>query len=193
MADLALGQERSFANHPEIPQFSKYDAGTGDIRGAGSLRILLPYPDQIIPLRCGSLADFESVTKPGAVRDSILRSCQGGNDQFALATCLRFARNNSFFGPTTSTYSFYAEHDHEPSSNEVTTAYHDSRQIFASGRFDLELNGNDPQNTQIGPDENPGYGILPEEEYSLAELIHVPVTGQRGINVANCVQFGINP
>lgn len=188
IADLASGQERSFKSHPEVPQISKLQAGTGNIDSPGALQILLPYPDQIIPFRLGKMSDFDYVTSPGRLKDSILAS---GADNFALVTCFRFQRKNPFYSPANSTYSFYAEHDHDTTPTEVDQAYTDADDVFEN-HFGLHLNGNEPKQTYIPPDNNPGYDIWPGEECSLAELKHGPPP-HRAINVANCVQFGINP
>lgn len=191
ICDLQPGSDDNFRSHPEIPQFSKHDGGTGDIVQPGALRLLLDKPQQIIPLRRGKLSDFDYVAANGNVKNSILTACAGNGNQFSLVTCFRYKRKNPHFVPPDTTFSFFAEHEHEPSPDEMNSTYSDAGYIFAQKLFDLRLTSNIPTQENVPADPAPGYGIDPYDERSISEHLHG--SGPRAINVANCVQFGLNP
>lgn len=200
---LQPGSIQTFTDYPAVPQFSRRDTGLGKITGSAyNLRIKLEYPDDILPLRCGKLSDFETVaddSPPSSpFKDSIVKSCsQGNNTNFALLTCLRYVKANSYGAPPVATYSFYAEHrDKVPSSGDMNAAYGQASSIFDKNNFGLRLTSNEPSTTFVEPDTHPGFGVTADDEDSLFELTQPPPKpgGQtKAVNVANCVQFGINP
>jgi hypothetical protein len=191
VCDLAEGYDSDFHSHPEIPQFSKSAAGTGNIIQPGCLQLLLGIPKQIIPLRRGKLSDFDIVAASGRVKDSVMASCAGNGNQFSLVTCFRYKRKDPHFAPPDNTVCFFAEHEHTPSPDEMNSTYSDAGGVFDQKLFDLRLTNKTPTQETVPRDPNPGSGIAPEDEASLAELLHGEQ--HRAINVANCVQFGLLP
>src|SRR5262249_24442578 len=191
VCDLENGHDNDFQSHPEIPQFSKSAAGTGEITQRGCLQLLLGIPKQIIPLRRGKLTDFDIVAASGRVKDSVMASCAGNGNQFSLVTCFRYKRKNPHFAPPDNTVSFFAEHKDTPSPDEMNSTYSDAGGVFEQKLFDLRLTNNIPTEETVARDPNPGSGIISEDEASLAELLHGDQ--HRAINVANCIQFGLLP
>jgi hypothetical protein len=199
MTGLQAGSINTFTSNPAVPQFSRNDTGLGKMTGAYSLRLKLEYPDDILALRCGLLSDFQTVadssSDSGKFKSSILKSCgQGNNTNFALVTCLRYRKKTSSGSPPAATYSFYAEHTMVPGPDDMNNSYSQASNLFDKKNFGLRLTKNAPSMTSINPDSHPGFGVSADDEDCLVELLP-PKGGAsiKAINVANCVQFGINP
>jgi hypothetical protein len=197
---LQPGSINTFANHLSIPQFSKSATGVGDLTSSHRFSIKLPFPADIIPLRIGSLIDFKNaVVTSGTVAKNIINSCgTGGNDDFSLLTCLRYLKEPSFGSPPVVTHSFYAEHPYFPKTpGELNMTYIQAREMWQNkDEFDLQLTMGTifPPLSPVCPPVHPGYGISSDDENTLAELLlNSPCSASRGTDVANCVQFGINP
>lgn len=186
---LRTGLDNSFSNHRQIPQFSKDRVGR--LIGPYRFRLVLPAPDEIIPLRLGKLADFYPVAK-SAVGADIKNYCsQSGNTDLAVVTCLQYERNAAGSGITTN-YSFYAEHL-DPTMDDVNNAYLQAQQLFENpGRFDLQLDTSHAPKCVL-PVADPSDDITEQDEYSLLELKVGGPCPKEAASVANCIQFGLVP
>ncbi|MBZ5508549.1 MAG: hypothetical protein LAO78_24080 [Acidobacteriia bacterium] len=197
LSGLQKGAVNKFTDYPAIPQFSKKDAKVGDLKTNYRLQILLPQPEEIIPLRRAELSDFQKVAPNGNIAKRVFDSCsQGGkNSKFSLLTCLRYTKQPAFGSPPTVTIGFYAEHKDFPKISEMNATYTQAQAIWQTGaNFDLQLQEIFPPSPKVCPEVHPGYGIVPDDENSLAELLlEVPCSSKKGTDVANCVQFGVNP
>jgi CHAT domain-containing protein len=191
------GTVQDFKGSPQIPQFSMGDVNVGTFTNNYNMRLVLPWPEYIVPLRKAALSDFGNASnrsKGGKIAQSVYSSC-GANptNDFALVTCMRYAKSDSFGAAPSTTWMFYAEHDTPPSPDSVNAALRsvDQSSFFSNKAFDLSLHGDFAP--RVCPDSSPGYGITPEDQntlFEIAEDIKCPPT--HGTDVANCVQFGIN-
>ncbi len=138
--------------------------------------IALPLPDAIIPLRIGKLSDFaSSMVVGGKVRQSVIDIC-GKNraDQFALVVGLRYLKEKGYTAgsPPAATVCFYAEHQHNPSLQDVNNMFHQADAMFdkAQGNsFDLRASSIGPG--FVSPDVHPGFGIDSDDTRGLAEIV----------------------
>lgn len=170
----------------QVPQFSKNDTGVGglDDNAPFYVKITLPVPSDIVGLRRDALSHF--VPLPSRhVGDNILSRCSAGgsNSEMAMVTCLNYVRTSA--GPNIN-YNLYAEHPDVPATWEVNKALTDSQTLFQQpDAFDLLMKAT--SNTVVKPTPNACYGVTAEDQYSLMEK----TTPHRGINVTNCIQFGL--
>lgn len=194
LAGLLPGKIISFEDYPAIPQFSKTQTGVGDLVGQKyRLKIELPLPLEILPLRCGSLSDFSRGTESGRVRDSIISACgKNSNDKFAMVTCFRYLKENTNASPPVATHSFYAEHMLSPDASQTNQAYAATSQLFSNpGNFDLRIKVDQTKPLPpVYPDFHPGYGISSDDERSLPEI--VPKLPGSVVDVGSCIQLGFH-
>lgn len=193
LTDLVPGKIDSFEHYPAIPQFSKTQAKVGELVGQNyRLRIVLPLPQEIVPLRCGSLMDFGGAAE-GQVKESIMSECgKGGNNQFALVTCLRYLKSHANASPPGSTHSFYAEHMQVPDPQQTNQAYKTAGQLFSHPEnFDLRLRVTPPPSLPRVPrDFHPGFGVSSDDEISLPERWEKPSNAL--VDVGSCIQLGLH-
>jgi hypothetical protein len=197
LSGLQQGMINKFTDHPAIPQFSKQDTKVGDLQSNYRLKIILPQPEDLIPLRLAELSDFQKVAQNGNIAKSVYDSCSQGatNTKFSLLTSLRYLKKPAFGSPPTVTIGFYAEHMDIPTIPEMNTTYVEAQAIWQNkANFDIQLQAIFPPSPSVCPEVHPGYGILPDDENSLAELLNAdPCSATKGTDVANCVHYGINP
>lgn len=191
---LVAGNDNLFTKYPQMPQFPL--SAVGDWNDSYKLKLTLPIPGQIIPLRPGKLDDFKSRAQ-GAIVQKIVAACsQSGNSKFALVTCLRYKKSNTFGAPKNSTLSFHAEHMNIPPVTDTNKALDTANQtLFTMPGFDLSFLDLFPPADPVCRDKHPGYGIHSSDENSLPEInagMEFCQTGTRGTDVVNCVQFGLN-
>jgi hypothetical protein len=194
---LKQGTIKDFKSYPQVPQFSIGDVNVGDFTNNYYMRLILPLPDSIVPLRKAKLADFDNasnLSKGGKIAQNVHNSCAANsNTDFSLVTCLRYAKSDSFGAAPVATWMFYAEHNTPPSPDSVNSALRsvDQSSFFTNKVFDLSLHGDFAP--RVCPDSSPGYGITPDDQNTLFEIaqdLKCPPT--LGTDVANCVQFGVN-
>ena len=195
---LSNGSVKDFKSYPHFPHFSIGDVNVGDFTNNYYMRLILPLPDSIVPLRKAKLGDFDNASnrsKGGKIAQSVYNACGANpNNDFSLVTCVRYAKSDSFGSAPVTTWMFYAEHDTPPSPSSVNSALRsvDQSSFFANKVFDLSLQGDFAP--RVCPDSSPGYGITPDDQNTLFEIakdLKCPPPPP-GTDVANCVQFGIN-
>jgi hypothetical protein len=180
------GEVRTFPR--SIAQFSKSATGVGDLTTAFRLRLVLPLPVAVVPLRLGRLGDFPAITT-GNVWKSMKE--QSGPD-LALITCLRYEGKMDSKWSKANRCHFYAEPTKCLSLAHMNQAFKASQRVFRNpSAFDLQI---DPHtnvpSTQPQDPQQPGY-LTQSDELCLAEL--AKDNSCKGPNVANCGQFGVNP
>jgi hypothetical protein len=195
IAGLVPGKKNDFSEFPQIPQFSKSGPnGVGDLTEAQQVALILPYPADIIPLRCAHIDDFKAIAQDGEIKNRIVDACtNNNNDRLSLVTCLRYLKQRENGSPPAATYSFYAEHRMIPTIGQMNCTYCEAKALFNNGdNFDLQLHlpSTTKEPVAIPPDPHPGYGISADDELSLAEFMG-PVNSTEAIHVANCVQFAV--
>jgi hypothetical protein len=196
---LQSGRKTKFPN--TILQFSRKDIkltrpsfidnGQPD-RYACLLR--LPWPEDIVALRRGAVADLNP--QSGNVASSIKRLCALN---VATVTRLKYFAKSS---PPFTTRNYFAEHCHMPKACEVNAAFDSARNVFGK-EFDLTISGVDC--ISLPPDKP---GDLPDEmslddERALEEVAPCPEekcppppcpVGKvclTSVEVATCPTFGV--